>query len=161
VDGKRVPHRLATSTRLRQGLGLLEQGERARDIAADACDGGELRLRKALELGPSGAARKLEHRLGVTGGALAVAEPPVDRRDQRVSVVEAGQLVGRQGRERLVGEIMRPRDVGFRMQREIREQHERSPFDIAATCCPSFGQHLLGLVADCRNVGKAPRGVSG
>jgi hypothetical protein len=74
--------------------------------------------------------RELEHRFAMARGPVGVAEPPEDGRDQRVSVVEAGQLVLGQGRKRLVGEIVRGGDIAVGMECEIREKDERTTFDV-------------------------------
>ena len=90
---------------------------------------------------------------------FAVAEPPEDRRDQRVRVVEPGQLVVGEDRQRVVGKVVRPRDVALGMQGEIGEQHECSSLDVAAAGGACFGEYFLGLFADRRNIGEPPGGM--
>ena len=108
VNSESEGHRLAAAARLGERLRLLEQRDRSGDVAAHARDGGELGLGEALELRPSGSMREVEHRVGVSCSPVGVAEPPEDRRDQRVSVVEADQFVVGQDCESRVGEIMCP-----------------------------------------------------
>jgi hypothetical protein len=68
-------------------------------------------------------------------------------------VVEPGQLVLREDRERLVGEVVRTLDVSLRVEREVCEQDECATLDVVPADRTCLGECLLRLLAHGGDVG--------